>query len=250
VTLDDALDELYGADLGAFVAERTRLAKQLKQEGDADAAAELTKLRKPNVAAWTLNQLARRNRREVDLLLDAGHRLREAQTGILRGADRETFEQAQATQRDALRTLRREAEHLLEQERGGASASVLGQVEESLRAAAVSEEGRELLARGRFETPIRLEGFGALGDLGGFTAAAADAPRENRAEQRRRARAALADARERLRDAERAATSADQEVDRLRKELAAAERDAEAAQEEVEGAQEAVDEAQAELDAG
>jgi hypothetical protein len=249
VTVDDALDELYGADLDAFVAERTRLAKQLKQDGDAEAAAQLQKLRKPNVAAWTLNQLARRNRREVDLLLDAGHRLREAQTGVLRGEDRETFERAQATQRDALRTLRHDAVQLLEQERGGASASVLGQIEESLRAAAVSEEGRELLARGRFETPIKLEGFEALGDLGGFAAAAAAAPpRESRTDRRRRAKAALAEARERLREAERAARSADQEVERLRKELAAAERDADAAQSEVEDAQQAVDAAQADLD--
>jgi hypothetical protein len=249
VTLEEAIDEIYGADLDEFVATRTRLAKQLKQEGDADAAAELAKLRKPNVAAWTLNQLARRNRREVDLLLDAGHRLREAQTGVLKGEDRATFEQAQATQRDALRTLRHEAEQLLASERGGASASVLGQVEESLRAAAVSEDGRELLARGRFETPIRLEGFGALGDLGGFEAAASAPPRENRAEQRRRARAELAKAKDRLREAERAARGADQEVERLRKELAAAENDADAAQAEVEDAEQAVEAAQSELDA-
>jgi hypothetical protein len=75
VTLDEATDELYAADLDAFVADRTRLARELKEGGDGEAAAKLAKLKKPTVAAWALNQLARRHRRDVDLLLDAGHRL-------------------------------------------------------------------------------------------------------------------------------------------------------------------------------
>src|SRR5437868_15153903 len=101
--LEGAIDELYGASLEDFVSERTRWAKEWREAGSREQAEAVAKLRKPTVAAWVLNQLARRNRRDVDLLLDAGHRLREAQAGVLSGKEREGFEQARKTERDALR---------------------------------------------------------------------------------------------------------------------------------------------------
>ena len=109
MTLDEALDHLYGVDPEAFVAERKRLARELKDAGDAASADAVAKTRKPTVAAWALNQLARKQRRDVDLLLDAGHRLRQAQEGVVGGDDRAAFEQAQKTERDALRRLRHAA---------------------------------------------------------------------------------------------------------------------------------------------
>ena len=74
-TLEEAFDELYAAAPEDFVAERARLAKALKENGLADDAKAVAAVRKPTVAAWALNQLSRNNRRETDLLLDAGHRL-------------------------------------------------------------------------------------------------------------------------------------------------------------------------------
>src|SRR5438132_6785985 len=153
MTVDEAADELYGVALDEFVPERARLAKELRAAGaraDADAVA---KLRKPTLPAWVLNQLARRNRRDVDLLLDAGHRLRQAQAGVVRGGKRESFEQARQTEADALRRLGREAEKLLRSARGNASDAVLKQIVQGLRAAAVSDEAREQLARGTFVRP-------------------------------------------------------------------------------------------------
>src|SRR6478752_1021545 len=110
--LDDALDELYAAAPGDFVAERSRLAKALKADGRGEEAAELAKVRKPPLAAWVLNQLARRNRRDVDLLLDSGNRLREAQAGVLGGADRDSLARAAAAQREAVHRLTLDAEGL------------------------------------------------------------------------------------------------------------------------------------------
>jgi hypothetical protein len=81
----------------------------------------------------------------------------------------EALERAQKTQSDTLRRLRSEAERLLKQERGGASASVLNQVEEPLRATAVSETGREALARGRFIEPPQAEGFDVVSQLAGVS---------------------------------------------------------------------------------
>lgn len=161
MTLDDALDELYGASLEDFVTERKRLAKKLGGEEGKD----LAKARKPSVAAWVLNQLARRERRDVDLLLDAGHRLRRAQAGVLRGEERASFEQARTKELDALKRLAKAAERMLRDTRGSASASTLTQVNEALRTAAVTEEGRELLARGRFTEPLQASGFDAFAGI-------------------------------------------------------------------------------------
>jgi hypothetical protein len=223
--LDAAIDELYGVPLEDFVDERKRLARELREGGDADGAAAVSKLRKPVLAAWTLNQLTRRNRREVDLLLDAGHRLREAQTSALGGAARDEFDRARQAESDAVNRLAREAEQLL-RERGGASASVLDQVTTSLRAAAVSQNGRELLARGRFVEPLQSEGFEVLGELAASlpsTSRRAQAEKDKQAERREAVRAA----KERLREAESRAHAAEQEAERLRLEAEAARRRAE-----------------------
>ncbi len=203
--LEDALDALYDAAPDDFVAERKRLAKELKAAGHAEDAVELTKVRKPTVAAWALNRLARDHRRDVDLLLDSGHRMRTAQAGVLRGEAREAFEQAQRTERETIARLVRAAEQLL----GGASSTVLEQVSASLHAAAVSEVGREVLAAGRFTQPLSLEGFNALAGLAPPPSKRAPKPKPSRStEELKEARAALAEARKRLREAERTAHEA------------------------------------------
>src|SRR5690348_14871439 len=161
---EQAMDELYAAAPEDFVSERKRLASELSGSGLDEEAKQLAKLRKPSVAAWALNQLTRRNRRDVDLLLDAGHRLREAQAGMLGGAERDAFEQARRAEHDAVARLTAEAEELL-RTRGTASAASLSQIDESLRAAAISPEGRELLARGRFTQPLQVHGFDLVADL-------------------------------------------------------------------------------------
>lgn len=206
--LEAALNELYDAAPEDFVSERKRLAKQLKTEGQPAEADEIGKARKPVVAAWALNRLARDHRREVDLLLDSGHRMRTAQAGVLRGEARETFEQAQRTERETIGRLVRAAGRLLT-ERGGASPTVLEQIAASLHAAAVSEAGREVLAAGRFTQPLTLEGFNALAGLAPPPSKRTAKPKPSRSsEELKQARADLSDARKRLRDAERTAHEA------------------------------------------
>lgn len=217
MTLDDALDELYGAPLEDFVAERARLAKKL----GGDEAKELAKARKPNVAAWALNQLARRERRDVDLLLDSGHRLRQAQAGVLRGAEKATFEDARRKETDALKRLTKAAERLLRDQRGAASAAVLQQINEGLRAAAVTEDARELLARGRFTEPPKASGFDAFAGIdvpARSRRAAAPPPKKKRsnADERREAAAELRDLQHRLKAVQR-------EAEKLERAVAAAE---------------------------
>src|SRR2546430_17725439 len=96
--VDSAVDELYAASLESFTRSRNDLAKALRDAGDRDAAERVGSLQKPTVAAWAVNQLSRRHRREVDLVLDAGHRLIETQQG---GRSAEELASAAKQQRDA-----------------------------------------------------------------------------------------------------------------------------------------------------
>jgi hypothetical protein len=236
VTLDEALDQLYGVDPDAFVSERKRLARGLKDAGDGEAAEAVAKVRKPTVAAWALNQLARKQRRDVDLLLDAGHRLRQAQEGVAGGADRAAFEQAQKTEREALRRLTQQASELL----GGASSQTLAQISSTLRTAAISEEGRELPARGRFTAPLEAEGFDVFGSL---PPPPARSKKQTRTAERK-ADDELKKAKERLRELERKVREAEREAARLKSDSQRAERAAESARVAYAQAQQELKEAQ------
>ena len=220
MTLDEALDQLYGVDPDDFIPERKRLARELKDAGENASASAVATVRKPTVAAWALNQLARRQRRDVDLLLDAGHRLRQAQEGVVGGADRAAFEQAEKTERDAVRHLTQQASVLL----GGASSQALAQISSTLRTAAVSEEGRELLARGRFTVPLEAEGFDVFGSLPSPPARA-----KKRQAAARKADDELKAANARLRELEQKVRDAERDAARLKTEWQKADRAAESA---------------------
>jgi DNA repair exonuclease SbcCD ATPase subunit len=162
--LEKELDRLYTLHPASFVAERERLARALRKAGQRDEAEQVKRMRKPTVSAWTINQLARQERRDVDPLLDAGHRLREAQQGLLAGEDRKSLDEARRTQRDALASLRQAARRILV-DAGHGSETTLDRIMGTLRAAAVSSEGRELLARGRLTGDLEATGFELLAPL-------------------------------------------------------------------------------------
>src|SRR5579872_5994374 len=75
--------DLYGLPLEQFTEQRNALARELRTDGRRDEAAALSKLRKPSVAAWAVNQLVRTQRREVDALFLAGDALMRAQADLL-----------------------------------------------------------------------------------------------------------------------------------------------------------------------
>ena len=77
--LDAAVDELYGLGGEAFLPRRAQLAAGAKAGGDPALATAITALRKPTVAAWAVNLLARERPDELDDLADLADRLRRAQ---------------------------------------------------------------------------------------------------------------------------------------------------------------------------
>jgi hypothetical protein len=82
---DAALEALYGAAPEAFVPTRTRLVAELRAAGAAEAAASLQRLRRPTLAAWAVNQAARRKPEALAELFAATHDLAVAQRDTLAG---------------------------------------------------------------------------------------------------------------------------------------------------------------------
>jgi hypothetical protein len=235
-TLESAIDALYGSPLEEFTRERARLAKELRAAANPDADT-VAKLRKPSVAAWILNQLARRNRRDIDLLLDAGHRLRETQVAVIGGAEKQEFERARKAEFDALRRLTTDAEKLLA-ERGTVSAAVVKQVVETLRAAAVSPSGRELLARGRFTQPLEASGFDVFAELANANSGARprSKQRQDKHHEVQAARQAVRESKQRVRAAEKKLRDTEKALTHLRAEIEATERRAQREQDELDEA--------------
>jgi hypothetical protein len=73
-----ALDELADAPLDQFVTTRDRLARALKADGRADAAAALRARRRPSVVGWSVHRAARDRPELVAALFDAADDVRAA----------------------------------------------------------------------------------------------------------------------------------------------------------------------------
>jgi hypothetical protein len=123
---DGAVQTLYRGPLDAFVAERKRLANELKAGGDKEAAARLIKLGRPSISAWVVNQLFWHERDAFDRLLATAARLRRGEHDA--GADHQR----------ALSALRQLAASRLASAGHAAPESTLRRVTTTLSAVAVA----------------------------------------------------------------------------------------------------------------
>ena len=152
--LEGRIDELYGLPLERFTAERDALAKELASAGDRDGAARVKAVRKPVVAAWAVNLLAREDPDGVKELIELGGTLRSAHRRAVSGGDVEPFRVATEERRQVVRTLTRAAEAIVERD-GGAPGAATDAIAGTLEAATVDEETGELLRSGRLTKPVR-----------------------------------------------------------------------------------------------
>src|SRR5262245_61149 len=123
---EDAVETLFQAPHEQFVAERKRLAGELKAAGDKDGAAKLAKLARPPISAWVVDQLWWRARDAFDVLFDTAERVRRGELG------------ASAAHRDALARLRAQAVQILIDAQHGTSEATLRRVTQTLSALAAS----------------------------------------------------------------------------------------------------------------
>jgi hypothetical protein len=221
-TVEREIDELFDLSLDEFTAARNELAKRLKRDGDAETAEQVRSLPKPSVAAWAVNQLARREPEAVRSLLNVAARLRNAQERSLKGERAaDELRAAQAEEREIIRGLARKAETVLRDGGRPASGTTLERVSSLLRAAPVDEPGRTMLREGRLTGDVEISGFDAFAGL--------KLPQKGRGRRAAGAGDDLAERRRRKREEERRRKQLEKRVRELESRADTAERDAERA---------------------
>ena len=145
---DAAVDRLHAVPLEEFVAERKRLAKELRAAGDRDAATDVAKLPKPSAPAWALNHLARAQPDVVGDWLGAAEALREASANP-RATGRDALRSAIAAHRDATRQVLAAVRDGVRPNGRKLSEPMLERVRELLQAATIDPDEAELLRAGR-----------------------------------------------------------------------------------------------------
>lgn len=147
---DDVAEELYGLPRDDFIPERDARVKAARAAGDRDAASEIAALRKPSLAAWLANLLARDRPDEIGALEDLGTSMREAQDRLegdaLRALSRQRHELVAALVQRGRRIAREEGVKVGE--------SVLRELEQSVSAALTDPGAARAFAEGRLTTAL------------------------------------------------------------------------------------------------
>jgi hypothetical protein len=218
-------ERLYGLPLEQFVQERNALARELRSEDRREDADRVAALRRPPLAVWAINQLARVGGKELDRLLVAGDRLR---AGDVDAADELSA---------AVDTLVRQARKLLDDAGHAASDATAQRIASTLRAAPADEANAEALRSGQLTEELEPAGFAAMAALAGTARppasakqAEATAADERRGRRLREARTAVDEARKRARELERTADAAEREARKARAEADRAQAEVERAE--------------------
>jgi hypothetical protein len=153
--LPKRLDEIYGGEPEAFTRARDVLAKELKQEGKGELAAEVKKLKRPTKAASVINRLSLNHAQAIARVLDAGEGLAKVQENLGQADAGEKLKAAAAEQRDAI-----DAALELAGEELGASGATLDRISETLHGTASDEATAEAVRAGRLEREGQTAGLG------------------------------------------------------------------------------------------
>ena len=236
-SLDDRIDQLYQLPLDEFTAARNALAKE---SGDSS----VKKLEKPNLAAWTVNQLFWRERKIYDDVIKAAERMRAVYKQMLAGKNADV-RGAEEIHQEALREAKQAAKRILDEGGHPNADAVMMPVTETLDALPGDDPP------GRLTKPLRRMGFNVLEGVpisakaGAIRPKAAtekktanhQTPKERRATEAEEREAAMT--RERLRFAEATEREAEGTLERARRAVERAERTRERIERELKEATEA-----------
>ncbi|HEY3066113.1 MAG TPA: hypothetical protein VGL09_10000 [Methylomirabilota bacterium] len=173
---DDKIDDLHGVPPAEFTRARDALAAAFRKAGDNARAARVRKLRKPSVAVWAVNRLARDAPEAVARFVEAVERLRRAQL-----AHAGELPEATATQRRALHDLQRRVAAVLAAGGVRTSPALDRRVSGTLLGAATDRRIRADLQRGRLTEELPPPGLDAL--LAGGTLRLVPKPASARADE-------------------------------------------------------------------
>jgi hypothetical protein len=246
--LASARSELYGTRLTEFVTARGVLAKRARSEGDKDLATAIQALRKPTLAAWLVNALARERPRSLAELLELGRDLREGMGGV---------------DADGLRELTRRRHELVAglvsqaRELGAAAGQRVADdaaraVQSSLEATLADADSADAVAAGCLSEPLEPSGFGLGFGFGSGTAMPTPVPAmqatvTDLGDRRARKEAEIADAEQGLADAEHLAQQAERAYEEAQKHTTGVARGADKAADKIDKLEAKLDEARAEL---
>jgi hypothetical protein len=166
--LDDRV-RLWAVPPADFTRERDALARELKAQGRAEDAKAVARLRKPPVALWIVNQLARLAGAEVQALIDATARAHRAQSG---GGAADDLREAMRLQRESLQRLTDAAGRAAGEAKAKFDLALQRRVQNTVQAAAASMP--EQLRDGALEEELEPSGFEEL--LAGARLAPAPVP--------------------------------------------------------------------------
>jgi hypothetical protein len=155
--LDSELDRLYAAPPSEFTSARNAIVKVLDAAGRKEDAARVKALKKPNAAAWGVNQLALSAPRLLAALVASGDRLRAA------GSD---TREAMKKRRYAVDEARREIERAFRAAGLAANPDVLRRVAVTLEAIATYGSAPGGPAAGRLAEEVPAPGFDEIASLG------------------------------------------------------------------------------------
>ena len=163
--LEREIGRLYGLPPEEFIAARDELRRRLRQEGDREGAERVRGLRRPTVAAWAVNQVARERPELVQALEAAGDRLRQAQRRAVSGLRDSGLRAAAAERRTLLEQLLKVATGVLEQS-GRTAEPHRDAIAASFEAASVDAEAAAAVRAGTLGHELAApSGFGDVGGL-------------------------------------------------------------------------------------
>ena len=209
------LDELYALPLEDFTAARNALVKRLRDAGDGDLAKTVSGLKKPNVPAWAVNQLAQQRRDDLRELLSLRQKLAEV-------GDAGEIRALSAQRKRLVAELVESAESILEDAGHSATSAHVERIVQTLQAGATEEE-RSAILRGTLTRELAPAGFE---DMSGWAVAqtASESSAQKRAQKKDELRRleAEADSAEKHaasleRDAEDARAAADRAEEKARR---------------------------------
>ncbi|MEP7054024.1 MAG: hypothetical protein ABI912_02100 [Actinomycetota bacterium] len=161
---DRQIDSLYRLTPEDFVSARDSLARALRSAGDKEMSAQVKALRRPSVAAWLVNQLARERDDELDELLATGAVLRATQAAVLSGrADGAQLQALTAGRREQIDALLAAARDLAAQ--ADRKNAPLDAVDATLIAATADESAAAAVRSGRLVKELSYSGFGLSDDI-------------------------------------------------------------------------------------
>ncbi|WP_217168161.1 hypothetical protein [Streptomyces sp. AC512_CC834] len=148
--VEQVLDELYSTPPSGFVSRREEGAAAARTAGREEDARRIHAARRPTLAAWAANLLARARPEETRGFLELGQALREAH----RTLDAAGLKELSAQRRRIVSALSRQAAQLADEAGHRLSQAAQREVESTLRAALADAGAADQWAGGRLEVSL------------------------------------------------------------------------------------------------